>query len=210
VIGFTLRGGQVGLILDRINQVDPLLLPCLDGEKWDDLRPVLRASPTERVRWGESISLHQGQHVEPGWLKWFARLGEEPLVRKVQQEVVWDDYWRPAMESAHALELKTEWGLALCFDIHVQNGHATRAKKRLHQYQAECQRASTHTEKEHRRILAERISAGCKPIWRNAVFKRKHLFVAGKGTVNGYVFSLPHWGLQERRCEVLEGEDFTE
>jgi peptidoglycan hydrolase-like protein with peptidoglycan-binding domain len=203
VIGYTLRSGWVGKILLEVHRRHSDLLSAIAGPQTDELRHVVSlASPGKRAAWGAKQS--QGSHkrfIKEPWNTIFNNLGSHPLVQAVQNEVAEREFWIPALHSAKTLQLHTPLGMALCFDVHVQNGHALHSKDRLKRYQQHVRRTNPQTQQERRRILAHIIAETCLPQWRENVLSRKTLFVEGSGQHNMHDFVLDEWGITDRETE---------
>ncbi len=93
------------------------------GNLASQLFEIIDAGPAERINFANRISLGvmKAMLAEP-WLSGFRRLGEQAVVQQLQLAIVDHDYSQPAVLTARRLNLKAELGIALAFDIHVQNG----------------------------------------------------------------------------------------
>ena len=123
IIGFTLKYGELARIVRRVNEASPRLVREAFGEKTDELLDVMEAPVPDQLAWADRISLgaRKVALVEP-WASAFARFGRFERVQALQVEIVEGRYFQPALATARRLGLRTELGLALAFDIHVQNG----------------------------------------------------------------------------------------
>ena len=123
IIGFTLKFGKVQKILLEAVQREPAAVRAALVGLNDDLLRILGVPLNDQMAWADSISESPKKHLlrEP-WRSAFVRLGELPLVRKIQLSLAYDDYFVPALATARRYNLSSEQGVALCFDIHVQNG----------------------------------------------------------------------------------------
>ena len=123
IIGFTLKFRKVqAILLEAVRREPAAVRTALVGLN-DELLRILRASLDDQMTWADSISEPPKRLLlrEP-WRSAFIRLGELPLVREIQLRLAHDDYFVPAFATARRYHLTSEQGIALCFDIHVQNG----------------------------------------------------------------------------------------
>ena len=127
-----------------------------------------------------------------GWLEAFARLGDEPIVKRIQMQRAYDRYFVPCAASARTLKLQSELGVMLAFDVHVQNGSfkpdAIAAAAALPASTPEAVRRDT---------LAQAVAQSARPQYRADVLSRKRTIASGQGTVHGAPYALASWGLGE-------------
>jgi peptidoglycan hydrolase-like protein with peptidoglycan-binding domain len=194
IIGFTLKFGQVQRILAAVADDAPALIPGAFGALAPELLATMRSPAAAQRRWAESISTPGGDLL-PAWRDAFARFGEMPLVQQEQRRLAHDHYFVPALASARELGLRTELGVALCFDIHVQNGGIKpRARALLRDGLAATPPAG---ERDLRCALAHAIAETALPRFRDDVRARKLAIATGAGTVHGLQLVLENWGLAE-------------
>jgi hypothetical protein len=196
IIGFTLKHGELRKIVLRIQDGHPALVKQAFGTKTDQLLEILRAPKTRQMAFANEISLgsNKVRLAEP-WRSAFRRFGELPAVQALQLELADRDYFRPAKQTVHALRLTTELGLALAFDIQVQNGGVSTAareeiKRQLAQHPIE-------REQERRVIIGNAVAKQSLPQFREDVRSRKLAIATGAGTVHGELFVLRNWGLSD-------------
>lgn len=193
VIGFTLANGEIQQLLRQAESAVPGTLDRVLGP----LAPTWRAGSAlpraQQLAWADSISIGRDEStVQPEWKSAFARLGEEPVVKRLQLQRAYDAYFVPAADTARRLSLKSELGLALAFDCHVQNG-----KSRV-QAVAELSPLAGHLpEEEMRRRLANRVADLSAPRWRDDVRGRKLTIAGGSARFRGRQYDLVNWGLGE-------------
>jgi peptidoglycan hydrolase-like protein with peptidoglycan-binding domain len=193
VIGFTLKSGSLTRIVLDVQASQPRLVQQAFGPKAAELIGVMRASWARQLAFANSITIAGGRLAEP-WRSSFRRFGELPQVQKIQLQHV-DGYFNPAKQDARALGLKTELGLALCFDIRVQNGSiAPSAMRRIKAAQAAH---SVKDERELRVLIAHAVADTANPTFRADVLSRKLTFAMGVGVVHGGTYVLRNWGLAE-------------
>lgn len=196
IIGFTLKHGEVSKIILEIFNREPGLVRQAFGKPTDDLIEIMRASKAKQLAWADSISMgpKKVRLAEP-WRSAFQRFGEIEEVRALQIELADRDYFQPAVQTAKDYGLKAELGLALSFDIHVQNGGIKpSARKEIKKHLAEHPVTS---EQELRVIIANAVADKAKPEIREDVRLRKLTIATGSGKVHESVFVLRNWGLDE-------------
>jgi len=120
IVGFTMKFGKVQKILLSVNASTPQLISNTFGERAAELIRIMNDSDDVQKSWADSVTL--GYRLAEPWNTGFARLGLFPEVQKVQRQLAREDYFLPAIQTAQRLGLQSELGMALCFDIHVQNG----------------------------------------------------------------------------------------
>jgi len=196
IIGFTLQGGELSRIILQVQDGHPALVRHAFGAKTDQLLEIMRGPKTRQMAFANSISLgaNKARLAEP-WRTGFRVFGELPAVQALQIELAVRDYFRPAKQTARGLRLKTELGLALAFDCHVQNGGVSTAardeiKRQLAQHPIE-------REQERRVIVGNAVAKQSLPQFREDVRSRKLTIATGAGTVHGELFVLRNWGLAD-------------
>lgn len=193
VIGFTLSNGEIQRLLAEAESVQPGTLARVMGPLAADWAAQMARPRAQQVAWADGLSSGPGHaQVPPDWRDAFARLGDEPVVKRLQMQRAYDAYFVPAAATARTLALRSELGVALAFDLHVQNG-ASRV-----QATAElAPRAGTLPEIEMRRRLALRVAELASARYRDDVRSRKLLFANGNGVAHGRAYTLSCWGLAE-------------
>jgi peptidoglycan hydrolase-like protein with peptidoglycan-binding domain len=191
IIGFTLKHGEVGAIVREINQANPTLLTDAFGVQAAELLNIVSASSSDQLAWANSITSGTGV-IEP-WHSGFQKLGENSTVQAIQLAHASKDYFEPATATAAALSLQTELGLALCFDIHVQNGGVNADARQV------IANAVTPgmDERSRRVIIANAVADAALPAFRDDVRSRKLTLANGTGTVHGAQFTVSSWGIGE-------------
>jgi len=194
IIGFTLSNGEIQGLLREIEQTAPGTLTRVMGADLAAQWAAQMARPiAQQLLWADSISTGPGKvGLPPEWVDAFQRLGQEPLVQRLQMHHAYDSYFVPGAATASTLGLTTELGLALCFDCHVQNGRA-----RVLALQ-DLQRAGrAPTEAQQRAAFARAVASHASAAYRDDVLARKMAVATGAGTVHGRAYTLAHWGLDE-------------
>lgn len=202
IIGFTMASGEVQAIVLNINTASPQLVQQAFGTYESELLDLMRGPHDKQLQWTNDHTLDHGGLAEP-WKTMFARFGSFPEVQAEQMAHVRNEYMEPAVATAKSLGLITELGLALCFDIHVQNGGIKTAAM------ADIQQQITPgmAELDLRRIVANAVASHARPIYREDVRRRKLTIATGQGTVHGHNYVLTNWGLGEfNAAELLSAQ----
>lgn len=196
VIGFTLKYGSLQAIVQEVNRRKPQALAAAFGDKAGELLAIISAPGSEQLAWAESISVPPRKYVlqEP-WQRGFAAFGQDEVVQQVQILQADQGYFQPALATARRFGLTSELGVALCFDIHVQNGGVKPDAE------ADVRAAlATHPapdERTLRELIAKAVADRAKPEYRQNVYDRKHAIAVGGGRANGRDYTLDAWGLDE-------------
>ena len=193
IIGFTLKSKGIQSVLAESEAAVPGTLQRVLGPLAATWHQVTQKPLAEQIAWADSISSGPSKtRVPPEWRDAFARLGDEPIVKRLQMQRAYDKYFLPACSSAARLGLHSEVGIVLAFDVHVQNGSFKPAAFAL------AAALPAHTpEIERRRKLAHAVAESANPRWVENVRQRKLALANGGGAVHGRVYSLASWGLGE-------------
>ena len=196
IVGFTLRHGEIQVLINEIDARSPELLAAAFGQEHAaELVARIRTQKLEAVmRWADSISAgSKGQLVEEPWRSGFATLGSQPLVQELQRRRAREKYFDAAVATAARLSLSEEQSVALCFDVHVQNGGVKRADEATYMKALHAPRR-TSTERARRELLARLVADSARAKYRDDVFARKNAIATGEGIVHGQFFNLAQWG----------------
>lgn len=192
IIGFTVGSGKVQAIVLAVNKLNGDIVRQAFGAHTDELLSLMAASGDFQKQWANEHTLANGSLAAP-WRSMFATFGSFPEVQQEQLRLVQEQYMNPAIKTATQLGFTTELGLALCFDIHVQNGPIKpAAMKQINQ-----KRAGDTTEAGLRKIVANAAADFSKAKWKEDVRRRKLTIAIGQGTVHGHSYLLENWGLAE-------------
>jgi len=194
IIGFTLASGNVAALVLEAEKQAPGCLERAFAAKARELVRVLAAPRATQLAWADAISAGARKtSVREPWRSGFRRLGELPEVQALQLDRVDAAYFQPARRTAHDLGLRTELGLALCFDVHVQNGGV--AAKTRDRIRGELAAQPIHKERELRTIVANAVADASRAEYREDVRSRKLTLATGAGKVHGATYVLRNWGL---------------
>ncbi len=197
IIGFTLAGGELGRILKQVAADHPGMLQDAFGGSAAQLLAVLDATPAQQIAFADSVSLGASKTAlaEP-WLSGFRQLGEQSAVQQLQLSAVDRNYFQPALLTAGRFNLNAELGIALAFDIHVQNGGiSAAAEQQIRQTMADH---PSDREQDLRVAIANAVADNATNVrFREDVRQRKLTVATGSGQVNGGMFVLRNWGLSD-------------
>ncbi len=193
VIGFTLSNREIQAILTTAEQQVPGTLARVMGPLAAQWQAAVAKPLAQQIAWANTMSSGATKEGLPAvWLQAFARLGVEPIIKRIQMQRAYDRYFVPCAASARTLKLQSELGVMLAFDVHVQNGSfkpdAIAAAAALPAGTPEAVRRDT---------LARAVAQSARPRYRNDVLARKRTVASGQGTVHGATYSLASWGLGE-------------
>ena len=193
VIGFTLSNGEIQKLLGEAEAAMPGTMARVLGPLAFIWRDTMALPLARQVAWAHSISSGPNKADVPAdWRAAFMRLGDEPIVKRLQMQRAFDGYFEPAAATARQLQLASELGVALAFDCHVQNGRSrVRAVAEL------APLAGQLPEREMRARLARRVAALSAPRWRADVLGRKTTLASGEAVFRGRSYRLALWGLGE-------------
>jgi len=201
IIGFTLKFGKVQEIILEAAQHDPIAVRSALVGLGDELLRILRAPLPDQMAWADGISNSPKKHTigEP-WHSAFARLGELDVIRAIQLRRANEDYFVPALATARRYRLASEQGIALCFDIHVQNGGIDRDDAAA--IAAGLPALPPSNEQALLVLIANSVANNARPAFREDTRSRKLAIAAGSGVVRGARFSLDSWGLGDFPAET--------
>jgi hypothetical protein len=201
IIGFTLRYGGISKLVLQAHARDPELVRRAFGRKTDELLRMMRARRAEQLAWADRISIGASkERVREPWRSAFRRFGELEEVQALQTHLADASYFQPAVRSARELGLTTELGLALAFDIHVQNGGISSSARTA--IRNELAEHPLSRERELRTIIGNAVADASRPRFREDVRARKLTIAAGSGKVHGASYVLRNWGLDDVRVRA--------
>ncbi len=193
VIGFTLSNREIQAILSTAEQQATGTLQRVMGPLAAQWLAVTATPLSQQINWANAMSSGATKEGLPlPWLQAFARLGDEPIIKRLQMQRAYDRYFVPCAASARTLGLQSELGIMLAFDVHVQNG----SFKADAMAQAAALPAGT-PEAVLRDKLAVAVAQSARPQYRADVLSRKKTIASGQGLAHGASYTLAAWGLGE-------------
>jgi len=190
IIGFTMGAGEVQEIVLAINNSHPEIVQQVFASYTDELIGIMQASRAAQTTWANQHTLTNGSLAEP-WKTMFGTFGSYAEVQAEQMNHVQSDYMSPAIQTAKSLGLSSELGLALCFDIHVQDGGI----KNTAMQQVQQNSRPGMAESDLRVVVANAVADWATPAWIDDVRARKLAIANGQGTVHGHLFVMENCGL---------------
>lgn len=194
IIGFTMFNGEVQRIVNAIDETDSTLIDRAFGPNAAEFRQIMRDTMASRKSWALGQTLPGGMLAEP-WRSAFAALGGFPAVQAEQRRRAFDDYYTPAIKTAGRFQLAAELGMALAFDIHVQNGGI--GDETTAEIQKRLAVIENPAEQQRREIIANAVADHARAEYRENVRSRKLAIARGAGIVAGRQYQLDNWGLAE-------------
>jgi hypothetical protein len=159
---------------------------------------MINSGPAAQEAFANRISIGRNRvKVEPEWARAFETLGTFPEVQQIQLRGV-DKYWRIAQRDAARFALVSELGVALCFDIAVQNGGIDSTEDNSIRRRAE--QSSITDEPALRLLIADVVAENSKQQYVEDVRSRKRTIATGQGAVHAASYSLEDWGLADVRA----------
>ena len=196
IIGFILQNGELQGILNEIRQDYPQIFEQAFGGLKDKMIEVLGQSLSQQMAWANGISIGSVKYkIEQPWADAFAALGASSEVQAIQLKKV-DEYWDIAARDAHRFNLGSEMGIALCFDIAVQNGGIDFGDEE-HRIQQWIRDNPGVSERDLRLCIADVVAESSKPKYIEDVRKRKRTVASGDGQVHGAPYATRDWGIAE-------------
>jgi hypothetical protein len=193
IIGFTMASGEVQKIILAINESAPDLVQQAFQADADTVISIMKAPNDEQKSWANSLTGSNGMLVQP-WRSMFQAFGSFPQVQEEQLRHVQADYMDPAINTAKKLGFISELGLALCFDIHVQNGGIKAAAMT----QIKQSMLPEMPELDLRKIVANAVADFAQQRWSEDVRRRKLVIAIGQGNVHGHSYVMQNMGLDSQ------------
>jgi hypothetical protein len=187
VVGFTWGNGELQRILNEVRAQHPGIFRAAFGALEKQMVDILTKPLPAQMVWAQSISSNGGEHIAPAWTAAFKALGDTPEVQEIEN-IHAQHYWDAGMGFAKNFALKSEAGLALCFDIAVQNRMSAAMID-------EIQRQTAASEKEKMCVIANVVADHANPRFRQDVLTRKMTFVVSQGEVHGDRYDIGCWGI---------------
>ena len=197
IVGFTLQSGELTTLLHDIDALAAGTVDAALGPLAHEWNQATAQSWPEQLAWADSLSQPGSkQFARSDWKQAFERLGRTPAAQQAQCARARQDYFVRALAQAQRLNLVTELGVALAFDVCVQNGGFKAAAFELAE-----QLGDTVTEAELRLRLADTVAESAKPEWIENVRARKRTIAAAAGEANKTPYRLSSWGLEDVLAE---------
>ena len=195
IIGFTLSNGELGAVLNEIRSRHPAVFSAAFGELEAKIVEVLNSSHAAQINFANSISLGSSKmRILDVWAKAFERLGSDPSVQAIQLQRT-ENFFEIAERDRQRFNVQNELGLALCFDIAVQNGGIDSTERA--RIRAKIDQNHPTTQQDLRIIIANVVAENSRPQFIEDVRRRKMTIATAEGTVHGSRFAVKTWGLDD-------------
>jgi hypothetical protein len=183
-------------IVADVHRTAPDRIADAFGADAEQLLDVMSGAAADQERWANGITI--GARLAEPWRSHFLLFGSFAEVQAVQRARVHADYFAPAVATAATLGLVSELGIALAFDIHVQNGGVSAAVQN-------AVLAATHGADEAtvRQALANAVADHALARFREDVRARKLAIARGQGIVHARPVLLANWGLTDAPVAVV-------
>ena len=190
VVGFTWANGELQGILNEIREQFPAIFTASFGDSEEEITNVLERPRPLQMLWARGISTNGGENIAAPWDAAFKALGATPEVQSIENAHA-QHYWNAGLQFAEDFGLQSEAGLALCFDIAVQNtvtdGMIAEIQQRIGDQGMD--------ESDKMQIVAHVVAEHANPKYFNDVLKRKLTFATGQGSVHEDLFDISCWGI---------------
>ncbi len=190
VVGFTWGNSELQRILGEVRALYPAIFTRAFGNLEPQIVNILGQPLASQMAWARSISTNGGDKIAPQWAAAFKALGAASEVQQIENHHA-QHYWDAGAQLAANFRLQSEAGLALCFDIAVQN-------KVTHDLLADIQRtigSPGMSEADKMRAIAHVVASHANPKYYTDVLTRKMAFVTGQGAVHGARYDITCWGI---------------
>jgi hypothetical protein len=185
---WNLGQGSLQPLLAEMFEKHPALCRDIFHENFDVVISLRTSTKEEQVSFARSIQNRRNFRVNEPWLGMLKQLGRTPEFQQIQGEHA-GKIQAKAGAMCREYGLTTDRGVALMFDICVQNGSISPVVKA--QIMADISTLTDKTDQVARmRIIANRRSAVAKPQFVNDVRIRKLTIAEGQGVVHGIQYNL--------------------
>jgi len=198
---WNLGQGSLQPLIRSMVRSHPGLLESVFQEHYPELKVVFSATAEDQLAWVRSIQNPRRSTVNEPWRGLLKTLGRQKEFQEVQVREAAVLY-RQALDLCHNYGLWSQRGVALMFDIKVQNGSISELVRA--QIQREIQRLPSTLNEAAREqamlaIIANRRAEASNRRWVEDVRRRKLTIAQGAGEVHGL-----HFNLEEQFGIVLE------
>lgn len=188
VVGFTWANGELQGILQEIQRSFPSVFSGAFGPLESTIVKILAEPRPNQMNWANSISIARGSKITPQWATCFKKLGDNPDVQALENQHA-QHYWTAGSALAEQFGLTSDRGLALCFDIAVQDT-VTRAMT-----EEIDQQTKGLPEADKLSVIAHVVANNANPKYFSDVLRRKMTFAVGTGTVHDANYDISCWGI---------------
>ncbi len=173
-------------LLAKMYEYSPdVMVRCFVSGKHVELAAILKQEKPAQMAWARSIQNATTKQVDKQWVDAFFALGHTKEWQGIARSAA-EGIFDRAKFQASQLGLKSDRGVALCFDCGVQNGEV----RPLAMHHVLDIALPEWGEAERMRAIAEAVAMGSDPRWRDDVLRRKQVIANGAGKVHGIVYDL--------------------
>jgi putative peptidoglycan binding protein len=190
VVGFTWKNGELQGILGEVQRQHPIIFSRAFGALENQMLGILALPRPAQMDFARSISIDNGERIQPQWAAAFKALGEAAEVQDIENTHA-QHYWDAGLNLAKSFTLESEAGLALSFDIAVQN---TVSDAMVAEIRQKIDNGGM-SEPDKMQIVAHVVADHANPHFFNDVLKRKMTFATGQGSVHGDLYDIGCWGI---------------
>lgn len=180
--------GTLQPLFHQMINAHPDICQSIFHEHLKTIQNVLRRSVPEQIDFVRTLQDRRSQLIEP-WRGMLKTLGATSEFQAFQTRAAHSLYLKAVQEAAR-LGLTSQRGIALLFDIMVQNGSLGNAVRSRVLADFTSLPSGAATEVRRMVIISERRSAVVRPRFRNDVLTRKLTIANGEGTVHGLRYDL--------------------
>jgi len=199
------QGTLQTLLLDMFENHHDIALRIF-GEDLDTIKGAIKGGEESSIAFAVSIHDQKTKNLNTHWRHMFMLLGLTPEFQSIETKGA-TSYYERAVRLSKDYELWTERGLALMFDIAVQNGTIPEKVRELILKDIAGLNQDLSPEEmevEKMRIVANHRAEAAKPTYVEDVRKRKLCIAEGKGVVHGTAYDLAgQFGLDLRKADLL-------
>lgn len=189
LIQFNIKSNSLQPLLHTMVNSYPEMSQNIFGEEFEELVHMLAMNSSKQLLWAKSINNSANKIVEP-WKSHFVALCQTSEFQEIQRDGI-QSYIGKAYEICDTYELTTERGLALAFDISVQNGSVKKAARDI--INAKITTGTTYKEK--LAIIANAVADASN--YPDDVRSRKMTIVNGTGIVHQQQFNIADYGITD-------------
>ena len=189
---WNLGQGSLQPLIRSMVRSHPGLLESVFQEHYPELKVVFSATAEDQLNWVRSIQDPRRNTVNEPWRGLLKTLGRQKEFQEIQVREAAVLY-RQALDLCHNYGLWSQRGVALMFDIKVQNGSISelvraQIQRQIHQLPSTLSEAAR--EQAMLEIIANRRAEASNRRWVEDVRRRKLTIARGEGEVHGLHFNL--------------------
>ncbi|MCP3746761.1 hypothetical protein [Paenibacillus sp. A3M_27_13] len=191
------QGLSLGILQWNIGQgtLQPMLISFVNkynnqakeifGQNYTSLAKALQGSKQDQMNWARSINDNHNK-IKKVWKEQLIAMCNTKEFQEIQNKAM-DKYIKQAYSLASTFNLKTERGLALAFDIAVQNWACTSSRTKSINQKI---KSGNLSEQEALKLIAQGAVDKSSEKNKDDVKSRKFTIVNGIGTVHGKSYNL--------------------